>query len=104
MIFALFALALEAAFYFLFEMQNIWPFNEDLLPALRWITLIGIILSILLFFLPRWGILSPLPLAVSFIVVTILSRSEANGLAAGMNVLIIFLLFITARQAALVQT
>src|SRR5688572_5151605 len=93
-------LVLQGCFYVIFEFQNVWPYNQDLIVLLQSITSVGIIVSIILTYRPRWAIFSPVPLIVSLVAISIISRSEISYFVLTVEsviALLIFLLSLTMR-------
>ena len=84
---------LMAAYFVLFELQNVWQFNADQVPTLRTITLSAIALS-LLAMATRFAFLAWIPVSMAFATVCILSNSDMNSSATAANTLIFVAIFL----------
>jgi hypothetical protein len=89
-------LILLFVFYWIFELQNGWPHNENVFQEIQIVTAIGIASTFALSLHPASRISSPFPLFIAFVIVMLISRSDLNFFTILVNLAIIMSLFLIA--------
>ena len=90
----LLVLILSILFYILFELQNGWPFNEDIFIYLQTISAVSIVATVVMTIAKPSRIYSAVPLLMSFTIVSLISRSSLSAAGIISNLLIIILILL----------
>lgn len=85
---------LAIIFYISFELQNGWPFNEDRFIYMQIISVISVLAAMLLAAVKLTQVYSAIPLLISYIVISILSRSSLSLAGIITNLAIIVSVFL----------
>jgi hypothetical protein len=83
-------------FYWLFELQNGWPHNENIFQTIQVIAIIGVVGAFVLSLWRPSRLLLPVPLLIAFVIITIISKSDLNAFIIGANLVIMVSLLLIA--------
>ncbi len=83
-------------FYWLFELQNGWTYNEETFNTLQFVAIAGIITTALLFLWSTTMMFSAAPLALAFIIISLISKSAISLFSVAANLAIIISVFFIA--------